>query len=151
MFVVKTLKLSNWTTNSGSSYCSAWPYRFYFALESHFICHWAPLRRAWIHLSSSHFASSIYYIHWSDLFIIYIDQMHSEPSPLWTKWSQLSQPLIRRDGQDSYSSLWPFNGPSLVVPHVSCPEEPRIAHSTPGAASPAESRGNTRHKRLHTY
>lgn len=85
MFVVKTLKLSNWTSNSGNSHCSAWAYSFYFWLESHLTCHWAPLKRAWIHLLYT-FPSAIYKI----------DQMHSEPSLLWAKWSQLSQPFSER-------------------------------------------------------
>lgn len=105
MFVVKTLKLSNGTASSGNSYYSAWAYRFHFGWK----VTWLVTEHHWKELGSIFFTLSLH------LFIC-IYQMRSEPSPLWAKWSQLSQPFLRRDGQDSSSSLWPFNGLSLVVP-----------------------------------
>ena len=64
-----------------------------------------------------------------------------EPSLLQTKQSHLSQPLIIRDMLQSFHHLCGPSLYSLQSVHVSHTGKPRTGHSTPGVASPLQSRG----------
>jgi len=75
---------------------------------------------------------------------LYIGKILPKPSLLQAGQSQLSQPVLT---QDTLQSLHHLRGPSLDFPPPApvCPcllrWEPRTGHSTPGVASPEQSRG----------